>query len=101
MTDMDDYTRMKRGFEAAGFKEEGHGNFTNVMFIRASGKVEPCLETADDRVRRYLALLDLHSGTQEDSPDDIYVRLDVAYEALSGQEMERVERILRGEEPRP
>ena len=64
--------------------------------VRASG-----METADDRVRRYLALLDMHGGTPEDSPEDIYVRLDVAYEALSGQEMERVERILRGEETRP
>ena len=61
----------------------------------------PALETSDDRIRRYLALLDQHGGTPEDSPEDLYVRLDVAYDALSGQEMERVERIMRGEEPRP
>ena len=71
--------------------------------------VQPCLETPDDRVRRYLALLDLLAAAEglaplaaepEDS-ESLYVRLDVAYDALSGQEMERVERILRGEEQRP
>jgi len=97
---MDDYTRMKRGFEASGFKEEGHGNFTGYMFIRSNGAVEPALETSDDRVRRYLALIDLLVADEEPA-DDIYVRLDVAYDALSGAEMDRVNRILENQEPRP
>lgn len=95
---MDRYTRVKRSLEAAGFEEVNPGHFVGYMFIRSDGTQKPVLETSDDRIRRYLALLDLLDAEES---EDLYVRLDVAYDALSGAEMERVERILRGEEKRP
>lgn len=106
---MDPYTRVKRSLEAAGFEEANPGNFVGYVFIRSDGTQKPALETSDDRIRRYLALLDLLVATEglaplaaeQEDPESLYVRLDVAYDALSGAEMERVERIHRGEEPRP